>query len=119
MKRIATTHARQHFAKSIDAALAEPVVLTSHNRDLVMVLDVDLGRRALAALLTREATGPREPTNDVELLVQAIGDDAAAEILTPFLKAIAAASESEFGDSAVAGPPLVDRDLMHVEGRTR
>ncbi len=136
MQRIGVTQARKHLAKSIDSARAEPIVLTAQDRDLVMVLDADLGRRALAALA---AGGRAQPVDDGARLLQAIGDDGAAEIyhrvaqklvdagLDPkahtaelaLAAATAAASRTEFGDSGASTPPRVGRELTHEEGRAR
>jgi prevent-host-death family protein len=50
MNHISASVARQRWAETVDAARREPVTITDHGRETVTMMDVDLGRRALAAL---------------------------------------------------------------------
>lgn len=50
MTVVTATTARQRWAETIDSARREPVTITEHGRETVVVMDVDLSRRALAAL---------------------------------------------------------------------
>jgi len=50
MSSIPSSAARQSWAKTIDAARREPVTITEHGRETVVVMDAALGRRALEAL---------------------------------------------------------------------
>lgn len=50
MTSIPATEARQKWAQTLDRAHREPVTITQHGRDSVVLLDADVARRALAAL---------------------------------------------------------------------
>lgn len=50
MTSIPSTVARQRWAQTIDAARRAPITITEHGRETVVVMDVELSRRALAAL---------------------------------------------------------------------
>jgi prevent-host-death family protein len=50
MEKIPATAARQRWAQTLDAARRAPVTITEHGRETVVVMDVELSRRALAAL---------------------------------------------------------------------
>jgi len=50
MTAISATQARQRWAQTLDAARLAPVTITEHGREAVMLMDVELGRRALRAL---------------------------------------------------------------------
>lgn len=50
MTVIPATQARQRWAQTIDHARREPVTISEHGRETVVVMSVELSRRALAAL---------------------------------------------------------------------
>lgn len=50
MSRVPATIARQKWAETLDAAKQSPVRITSHGRDVAVVMGVELAERALAAL---------------------------------------------------------------------
>lgn len=50
MPTIAATDARQRWAETLDAARQAPVRITSHGREVAVVMSVELADRALAAL---------------------------------------------------------------------
>jgi len=50
MTKIPATRARQRWAHTIDEAKRAPVTITEHGRETVVLMDADLGRRALEAL---------------------------------------------------------------------
>lgn len=50
MSQIAATKARQRWAETLDAAMVAPVRITSHGREVAVVMSVELADRALAAL---------------------------------------------------------------------
>ncbi len=50
VKKIPATQARQQWAQTLDAAKRGPVIITEHGRETVVLLDIELGRRALGAL---------------------------------------------------------------------
>ena len=50
MIRIPATQARQRWAQTMDSARRNPVTITDHGRETVMVLDVEVAHRALRAL---------------------------------------------------------------------
>ena len=50
MASITATDARQRWAETLDAAKRAPVRISSHGRDVAVVMSVDLAERALAAL---------------------------------------------------------------------
>ncbi|SDY54586.1 type II toxin-antitoxin system prevent-host-death family antitoxin [Herbiconiux ginsengi] len=50
MRYIPASDARQRWAETLDGARREPVTITQHGRGTVMILDVEVGERALAAL---------------------------------------------------------------------
>ncbi|MBK5238269.1 MAG: type II toxin-antitoxin system Phd/YefM family antitoxin [Actinomycetales bacterium] len=50
MTTIPATEARQKWAQTLDLAHREPVTITQHGRDSVVLLDADVAKRALAAL---------------------------------------------------------------------
>ena len=50
MIRIPATQARQRWAQTMDSARRNPVTITDHGRETVMVLDIEIAHRALRAL---------------------------------------------------------------------
>jgi prevent-host-death family protein len=48
--KIPATAARQRWAQTLDAARREPVTITEHGRETVMLLDIEVAQRALRAL---------------------------------------------------------------------
>ncbi len=50
MTSLPATDARQKWAQTLEHAHREPVIITQHGRDSVVLLDADLAQRALAAL---------------------------------------------------------------------
>lgn len=50
MDTIPATQARQRWAQTLDAARLNPLTITEHGRETVILMDVALGRRALQAL---------------------------------------------------------------------
>jgi prevent-host-death family protein len=50
MITISSTRARQQWAQTLDQAKRAPVAITEHGRETVVLMDADLGRRALEAL---------------------------------------------------------------------
>jgi prevent-host-death family protein len=50
MSSIPATEARQKWAQTLDRAHREPVTITQHGRDSVVLLDAAVAKRALAAL---------------------------------------------------------------------
>ncbi|GAA1420523.1 hypothetical protein GCM10009640_09970 [Agrococcus citreus] len=60
MTSIPSTAARQRWAQTIDAARRTPITITEHGRETVVVMDVELSRRALAALEDAEDAAAAE-----------------------------------------------------------
>jgi prevent-host-death family protein len=54
MTVIPATAARQRWAQTLDAARREPVIISEHGRETVMLLDIEVGKRALQALQDAE-----------------------------------------------------------------
>jgi len=54
MIAIPATEARQQWARTLERAHREPVTITQHGRDSVIILDADVALRALAALRDAE-----------------------------------------------------------------
>ncbi|MGA1838175.1 type II toxin-antitoxin system prevent-host-death family antitoxin [Herbiconiux sp. 11R-BC] len=54
MIAIPATEARQQWARTLQIAHREPVTITQHGRDSVMILDAEVATRALAALQDAE-----------------------------------------------------------------
>jgi prevent-host-death family protein len=50
MVAIPATEARQQWARTLELAHREPVTITQHGRDSVIILDAEIATRALAAL---------------------------------------------------------------------
>lgn len=50
MSELTSTEARQRWAETLDAAKQGPVRITSHGREVAVVMSVELADRALAAL---------------------------------------------------------------------
>lgn len=50
MSEVTATQARQRWAETLDAAKASPVRITSHGRQVAVVMSAELADRALAAL---------------------------------------------------------------------
>lgn len=50
MPEITSTEARQRWAETLDAAKKSPVRITSHGREVAVVMSVELADKALAAL---------------------------------------------------------------------
>lgn len=50
MSRVPATIARQKWAETLDAAKLEPIRITSHGREVAVVMGVELANKALAAL---------------------------------------------------------------------
>ena len=49
MTSIPATEARQKWAQTLDRAHREPVTITQHGRDSVVILDANVAKLALAA----------------------------------------------------------------------
>lgn len=60
MAEITATEARQRWAETLDAAKRSPVRITSHGREVAVVMSVDLADRALAALEDAEDVAAAE-----------------------------------------------------------
>lgn len=85
MVLIPATKARQSWAQTLDCAKREPVTITEHDRETVMLLDVELGKRALQALEDAEdvqaaaeaeaAIAQGEPTVSLEEVAHELGID--------------------------------------------
>ncbi len=83
MKSIPATKARQQWAVTMDMARLSPAIITEHGRESMMLLDVELGKRALQALEDAEdaqaaeeaqaAITGGEPTVSLEELSQELG----------------------------------------------
>ncbi|MCR6711194.1 MAG: type II toxin-antitoxin system prevent-host-death family antitoxin [Demequina sp.] len=83
MNQISSTHARQKWAETVEAARREPVTVTDHGRETVTIMDADLSRRALQALEdaedaraadeARKATLAGAPTVALEDLARELG----------------------------------------------
>lgn len=74
MTSIPATQARQRWAETMDTARREPVTITQHGRDSVVLLDAVVARRALAAL---------EDAEDAALADAALAEiDAGGETVT-------------------------------------
>lgn len=65
MDRVPATIARQKWAETLDAAKQGPVVITSHGRDVAVVMGAELAERALTAL---------EDANDIKAAEEALAD---------------------------------------------
>jgi len=50
ISRVPATIARQKWAETLDAAKLEPIRITSHGREVAVVMGVELANKALAAL---------------------------------------------------------------------
>jgi prevent-host-death family protein len=67
MTTIPATAARQRWAQTLDAARREPITITEHGRETVVVMDVELSRRALAALEeAQDAAAAAEAAHAIE-----------------------------------------------------
>lgn len=62
MIRIPATQARQRWAQTMDSARRNPVTITDHGRETVMVLDIEVAHRALRALEDAEDAAAAEAT---------------------------------------------------------
>ncbi|MEY4313223.1 MAG: hypothetical protein RLZZ319_732 [Actinomycetota bacterium] len=58
MNSVTSSHARQNWADTIDRARDEPIVITDHGRQTVVVMDAELAKLALQVL---------EDSRDIEL----------------------------------------------------
>lgn len=60
MSGVSATEARQRWAETLDAAKKSPVRITSHGREVAVVMSVELADRALAALEDAEDAAAAE-----------------------------------------------------------
>ncbi len=63
MNSITSTHARQNWADTVEQARVEPVIITDHGRETVVVMDAALAKLALQVL---------EDARDVETATKAL-----------------------------------------------
>jgi prevent-host-death family protein len=50
MNSVTSSHARQNWAETVEAARNEPLIITDHGRPTVAVMDAELARLALQVL---------------------------------------------------------------------
>jgi prevent-host-death family protein len=50
MNSVSSSHARQNWAETVEAAKIEPLIITDHGRPTVAVMDADLAKLALQVL---------------------------------------------------------------------
>lgn len=50
MNSVTSSHARQHWAETVEAARQEPLIITDHGRPTVAVMDAELAALALQVL---------------------------------------------------------------------
>lgn len=81
MTVIPTSSARAHWAKTIDEAKREPVTVTEHGRETVVIMGAGVARDALAALAQmRAGSAPRSddrfvPVENVSAALDELGAD--------------------------------------------
>lgn len=63
MNSVTSSHARQHWAETVEAARLEPLIITDHGRPTVAVMDAELAALALQVL---------EDSRDVERATAAL-----------------------------------------------
>jgi prevent-host-death family protein len=63
MNYVTSSHARQHWAETVEAARLEPLIITDHGRPTVAVMDAELAALALQVL---------EDSRDVERATSAL-----------------------------------------------
>ncbi len=80
MTTVTATDARQRWAETLDAAKRGPVRISSHGREVAVVMSVDLAERALAALedladieAAEAALADPEPTMSLEDVARELG----------------------------------------------
>ena len=64
MNAISSTHARQNWADTVDRACDEPIIITDHGRETVVVMDAALAKLALQVL--EDARDVEEATKALE-----------------------------------------------------
>lgn len=87
MNTVASTHARQNWAETLELAKTEPLVITDHSRPAVVMMNVELARLALQLL---------EDSRDLEDATRAMARVAAGEKTLP-LREVAAELGIELG----------------------
>lgn len=50
MNSVTSTHARQNWADTVEAARIEPLIITDHGRPTVAIMDAELAKLALRVL---------------------------------------------------------------------
>lgn len=60
MNAVTSSHARQNWADTVERARNEPLVITDHGRETVVVMDAELAKLALQVL---------EDSRDIEIAV--------------------------------------------------
>lgn len=63
MNFVTSSHARQHWAETVEAARNEPLIITDHGRPTVAVMDAELAALALQVL---------EDSRDIEKATSAL-----------------------------------------------
>lgn len=63
MNSVTSSHARQHWAETVEAARQEPLIITDHGRPTVAVMDAALAKLALQVL---------EDSRDVEMALASL-----------------------------------------------
>jgi prevent-host-death family protein len=63
MNSISSTQVRQHWAATVEQAREEPIVVTEHGRETVVVMDAQLAKLALQVL---------EDSRDLELAISRV-----------------------------------------------
>lgn len=58
MNAVTSSHARQNWADTVERARTEPIVITDHGRETVVVMDAELAKLALQVL---------EDSRDIEI----------------------------------------------------
>ncbi len=64
MNAVTSTHARQNWADTVEQARDEPIVITDHGRETVVVMDAALAKLALQVL--EDARDVEEATKALE-----------------------------------------------------
>lgn len=65
MQKVTSTEFQQNVGTYTDLAMREPIIVTSHNRERFVLMDIDIFKR-LRSMDTREAFFPHELDDDIK-----------------------------------------------------